>query len=190
MHDRDGRRGHLYTHPYPVNDRQFLVSYKVNPADHYQNVANAYALYLIDVEGRHRLVHADPQLSCWHPLPLVARPVPPRLQSSRDPQYAASDQAVCFVANVYQGMEGVAPGEVKWLRINEALPRYWSTGRRWGPSLSSSGWKAALWPRVQWGVVPVEAGRLGPLPGAGQPQHLLPGTGRATSGKSSANGRM
>ncbi len=53
-------------------------------------------------------------------------------------------------------MEGVEPGEVKWLRINEALPRYWSTGRRWDPSLSSSSWKAALWPRVQWGVVPVE----------------------------------
>jgi hypothetical protein len=46
---------------------------------------------------------------------------------------------------------------VKWLRINEALPRYWSTGRRWSPSLSSSNWKAALWPRVQWGVVPVES---------------------------------
>jgi cytochrome c553 len=53
-------------------------------------------------------------------------------------------------------MEGVEPGAVKWLRINEALPRYWSTGRRWGPSLSSSSWKGALWPRVQWGVVPVE----------------------------------
>ena len=74
----------------------------------------------------------------------------------RDPQYAASNQAVCVVANVYQGMEGVEPGRVKWLRINEALPRYWSTGRRWEPSLSSSSWKAALWPRVQWGVVPVE----------------------------------
>ena len=60
------------------------------------------------------------------------------------------------MTNVYQGMEGVEPGEVKWLRINEALPRYWSTGRRWDPSLSSSSWKAALWPRVQWGVVPVE----------------------------------
>ncbi len=60
------------------------------------------------------------------------------------------------MANVYQGMEGVKPGEVKWLRVNEALPRYWSTGRRWEPSLSSSSWKAALWPRVQWGVVPVE----------------------------------
>ncbi len=156
VHDPTGRQGHLYTHPYPVNDRQFLVSYKVNPADHYQDVPNAYALYLLDTDGRHRAIHADPQLSCWHPVPLVARPVPPAIESVRDPAYAARTQAVCIVANVYQGMDGIAPGTVKWLRINEALPRFWSTGRRWEPSLSSSGWKAALWPRVQWGVVPVE----------------------------------
>lgn len=156
VHDPLGQRGHLYTHPYPVSDREFLVSYKVDPAAHYKEVANAYALYLIDTEGRHRPVHADPKLSCWHPLPLAVRPVPPRLHAPRDPKYAASQQAVCMVANVYQGMEGIEPGQVKWLRINEALPRYWSTGRRWDPSLSSSSWKAALWPRVQWGVVPVE----------------------------------
>jgi cytochrome c553 len=76
--------------------------------------------------------------------------------SERDPKYAADNQAVCMLANVYRGMEGVEPGEVKWIRINEAVPRYWSTGRRWGPTADSSGWKAALWPRVQWGVVPVE----------------------------------
>jgi len=158
VHDAEGRKGHLYTHPYPVSDRKFLVSYKVNPSDHYKEVANAYALYLIDTEGHHRPVHADAgkKLSCWHPLPLVARPVPPRVESFRDPQYAAGNQALCIVANLYQGMEGVEPGQVKWLRINEVLPRYWSTGRRWDPSLSSSNWKAALWPRVQWGVVPVE----------------------------------
>jgi hypothetical protein len=155
--DGEGRNGHLYTHPYPVSDREFLVSYKVNPADHYKDVANAYALYLIDTKGRHRRIHADRELSCWHPLPLVARRVPPQIQTVRDPQYAADDKALCIVANVYQGMEGVRQGEVKWLRINEALPRYWSTGRRWDPSLSSSSWKAALWPRVQWGVVPVES---------------------------------
>ena len=157
VQDGEGRKGHLYTHPYPVSEREFLVSYKVNAEDHYKEVANAYALYLIDTEGHHRAVHADPKLSCWHPLPLVARQVPPVLQSARDPQYAAENQAVCAVSNVYRGMEGVEPGTVKWLRINEALPRFWSTGRRWGPSLSSSSWKAALWPRVQWGVVPVEA---------------------------------
>ena len=156
VHDREGRKGYLYTHPFPVNDRQFLVSCKVDPSHHYQQVANAYALCLIDTEGNHRLVHKDEHLSCWHPLPLVARPVPPHRELPRDPQYAASNQAICVLTHVHQGMEGVKPGEVRWLRVNEALPRYWSTGRRWNPSLSSSSWKAALWPRVQWGVVPVE----------------------------------
>ncbi|HNQ91102.1 MAG TPA: hypothetical protein PKM73_21010 [Verrucomicrobiota bacterium] len=157
VHDPTGRRGHLYTHPFPVSDRQFLVAYKVNPSDHYQQAPNAYALCLLDADGTRRVFHADPALSCWHPTPVIPRPVPPAIESARNPQYAAAGQAVCILANVQHGMQGVAPGTVKWLRINEALPRYWSTGRRWDPSVSSSSWKAALWPRVQWGVVPVEA---------------------------------
>ena len=156
VHDKNGQSGHLYTHPYPVSASEFLVSYKVDPSDHYKEVADAYSLYLVDTGGNHRLVHGDDELSCWHPLPLVARRLPPIVQSSQDPKYAAGNQAVCILADIQQGMDGVEPGEVKWLRINEAVPRYWDTGRRWGSSLSSSSWKAALWPRVQWGVVPVE----------------------------------
>ena len=156
VHDRDGRSGHLYTHPYPVSENMFLVSYKADPSDHYKNIADAYSLYLIDTRGNHCFVHKDDKLSCWHPTPLVARKVPPKIYSFRHPTYAASDEALCIVTNVYQGMDGVEPGEVKWLRINEAIPRYWDTGRRWGSATSSSSWKAALWPRVQWGVVPVE----------------------------------
>ena len=157
VHDREGRGGHLYTHPYPVSESEFLVSYKVDPSDHYQDVADAYSLYLIDTRGNHRLVYGDDELSCWHPLPLVARRMPPLVRSAREPKYAALDQAVCVLTDIQQGMDGVERGEVKWLRINEAVPRYWDTGRRWTSSLSSSSWKAALWPRVQWGVVPVEA---------------------------------
>jgi len=156
VHDRNGTSGHLFTHPYPVSESEFLVSYKLKPSDHYKNVANAYAIYLIDTQGSRHLVHKDQRLSCWHPTPLVARKVPPKIYSFRHPAYASNNQALCIVTNVYQGMEGVKPGEVKWLRINEAVPRYWDTGRRWPTATSSSSWKAALWPRVQWGVVPVE----------------------------------
>ena len=156
VHDRVGQSGHLYTHPYPVNESTFLVSYKMNPRDHYKNVADAYGLYLIDTDGSHQWVHSDATLSCWHAMPLKARKTPPMINLPRNPVYAAKDEALCIVTNVYEGLEGVKPGEVKWLRINEAIPRYWDTGRRWGSSTSSSSWKAALWPRVQWGVVPVE----------------------------------
>ena len=155
-HDRNGRSGHLYTHPWPVSDTQFLVSYKVKPSDHYKNVANAYALYLIDTKGNHRLIHKDEKFSCWHPTPVVARKEPPEIRTTRDPAYAKRGKALCVVTDITMGMTGVRKGEVKWLRINEAIPRYWSTGRRWRTSQSSASWKAALWPRVQWGVVPVE----------------------------------
>jgi len=155
-HDRNGRSGHLYTHPWPVSNTKFLVSYKVNPTDHYKNVANAYALYLLDTKGNHRLVHKDDKLSCWHATPVVARKVPPEIRPIRDPVNAKRNKALCIVTDIAKGMTGVKPGQVKWIRINESIPRYWSTGRRWGSGLSSSSWKAALWPRVQWGVVPVE----------------------------------
>ncbi len=156
VHDREGTSGHLYTHPFPVGEDRFLVSCKVKASDHYKQVPEAYALYLLDTEGNHRLVRSDANLSLWHARPLVARKTPPKLEPMHDPRYEKKDQALCVLTNIYQGMENVEPGKVKWLRINEALPRYWSTGRRWSPSNSSSSWKAALWPRVQWGVVPVE----------------------------------
>jgi len=158
VHDPSGRRGHLYTHPFPVSETEFLVSYKARAADHYRNAANAYELYLIDVKGVHRPIHKDPvgKLSCWHPTPIIARKVPPEIRPIRDPALAKRGKALCVVTDINKGMSGVKPGEVKWLRINEVLPRYWSTGRRWSGGLSSAAWKAALWPRVQWGVVPVE----------------------------------
>ena len=156
VHDKNGQSGHLYTHPWPVSENQFLVSYKVDPADHYKNVADAYALYLIDTDGNHQLVHKDAELSLWHPTPLVARDVPPELQTHRYPKLMASNEALCSLIDIYQSMGSVNPGEVKWLRINEAIPRYWDTGRRWRSGASSSKWKGALWPRAQWGVVPVE----------------------------------
>ncbi len=157
VHDQKGQSGSLYTHPWPVDDNRFLVSYKPNPADHYQNVPNAYAIYLIDTQGSHRLVHKDDALSCWHPTPVVPRKVPPLLRGSRDSEHAANNEALCVVTNVYRGLDGVRQGEVKWLRINEALPRYWATARRWTATVDSANWKAALWPRVQLGVAPVEA---------------------------------
>ena len=156
VHDPSGRRGHLYTHPWPVSETEFLVSYKAKPADHYRDVPNAYAIYLIDIKGNHTPIHEDEKLSCWHPTPVVARKVPPEIRPIRDPALAKRGKALCVVTDINKGMPGIKPGEVKWLRINEAIPRYWSTGRRWSSGLSSAGWKAALWPRVQWGVVPVE----------------------------------
>ncbi len=155
-HDRNGTSGNLYANPFPVSEDKFLVSYKVKPKDHYKNTPNAYSLYLIDTDGNHTAILNDEKLSCWHPTPIIARETPPQINSYKDKGLVAANEAVCIVTNIYEGMTNVEDGEIKWLRINEAIPRYWSTGRRWGPGASSSSWKGALWPRVQWGIVPVE----------------------------------
>jgi len=153
--DKTGRKGTLYTEPYPISDKEFVVSYKVKAEDHCQSVANAYALGFVDTKGGRQLIHADKELSLWHALPVTTRRVPPSTATVRDPKYAANQQAVCVLSDIYRGMPGIKRGDVKWLRINEVLPRFWSTTPRWAED-SSSSWKAALWPRVQWGIVPVE----------------------------------
>ena len=155
----DGRGGPLYTHPYPINENKLLVSYKHNDADHYRDVPGGYAIYMIEADGKHTFVYKDEDdsLSCWHPTPVLPRQLPMKIDSASDSNLKAASEATCIVTNVYQGMDNVQRGTVKYLRINEAIPRYWASKRMWSPNYQSNAWVAALWPRVQWGIVPVEA---------------------------------
>ena len=156
-HSNDGIGGPLYGHPYPVNEKQFLVSHKDNDSEHYR-ASDAFSIYLIDTAGNKAFVYKDEDdsVSCWHPMPLLARKTPVVIAPSVSPELKKKNQALCIVTNVYEGMEGVEAGSVKYLRINEAIPQYWDTKRKWEPKFHSSEWTAALWPRVQWGIVPVE----------------------------------
>ena len=144
--------------------------------------ANAYALCLIDTAGRHRLLYADRKLSCWHPTPLIARPVPPQVQSVRDPRYAARNQALCILADVYQGMEGVkarrsqmAPHQrspaavlVHGPALGAVAEQFQLEGRPLAARAMGSGARRKRW--------------FGPFCGAGRPQHLLSGPGRKLPG--------
>jgi mono/diheme cytochrome c family protein len=159
VNDTSGRSGHLFTMPYPVSSMDFLVSYKADPSSHYRDDANAYEIYLIDTEGKREPVCKDEsgELSCWHPIPLASRKTPPKIHAHRISALASQNKAFCIVTNVYDGIEGVQAGDVKWLRINEVVPRYWATRKiDWSPRITSTNWAGAAWARVQWGVVPVE----------------------------------
>jgi hypothetical protein len=120
--------------------------------------AGAYGVYVIDTAGGKTFIYEDEDgtVSCWHPTPLLARQVPDVIRSVRSADLQERGEALCVVADVYQGMEGVERGSIKYLRINEAVPQYWDTKRKWSPNYHSAQWSAALWPRVQWGIVPVE----------------------------------
>lgn len=151
--------GPMYAEPFPLSESAFLVSY--NP-DKFWCHENAYGIYLLDEYGNHVKIHTDSEMSCWQPTPLKPREKPPVLQSVRRQDLAEKDLALVVVTDIYQGMEGVKRGEIKYIRINEQVPRPWAARRRWDGDLcdqqhSAISWKANLGLRAQHGVVPVEA---------------------------------
>lgn len=156
---RQDERGPLYTDPYPLSSDFFLVSH--NP-DRPWNDESAYGLYLLDSFGNHQLLYRDEQFTCRQPYPLRPRTTPPVLRTDPDTDLARRNLALCSVANVHYGMEGIEPGAVKYLRVMEQIPRPWDARRFWDPAcdfdnhthLVSQG--IALGAKVMWGVVPVE----------------------------------
>jgi len=161
--DRRGQSGRLYGTPYPVNANTFMVSCKYNESDRWNDL-DAYDLYLIDDAGNHTLIYGERKTSCWHPVPLAAREKPEVIYAPRKPQLAEANQAMCVVTDVYRGMDGVARGDVKYLRVNIVVSRPWSSHRipLWGagdddsPIFPSTGWRGASWPRAQLGIIDIE----------------------------------
>jgi hypothetical protein len=149
--DRSGKSGRLYGTPYPVNANTFMVSCKYNESDRWSDL-DAYDLYLIDAWGNHTYIYGERRTSCWHPVPLAARQKPDVMYAPRNPQLAELNQAMCVVTDIYRGMDGVARGDVKYLRVNIVVSRPWSSHRipLWGAGDEDGR------PRTQLGIVPVE----------------------------------
>ncbi len=116
-------RGGLYQTPWALSEKCFLASYSYarphctapSGAD-----CNGFGVYLIDSYGNRELIHRDPRLSCTFPIPLRRRPRPPHVPGLQaevptEPEAAAT----CYVADVYDGLEGVPRGTVKYLRISQ-----------------------------------------------------------------------
>lgn len=165
--------GPLFCDPWPLSDRFFLVA--CNP-DRPHNHSTAYGLWLIDAFGNRVRIYDDPDISCWQPVPLQPRPVPPVIPPTvpamesmastadeRGPQSVGpSDaEATLLMADVYRGLEGIERGEIKYLRILEQVPRPWAAKRFW-PDDITNGQNAAIslgahiFVTILHGVVPVE----------------------------------
>jgi hypothetical protein len=158
VRDRRGRKGRLYAYPYPLSEERFLVSCKYDEEALWYAPA-AYGIYLLDINSRHELIHRDPDVSCWSATPLRPRTKPPVLAKSRDPELAKQNLALCFVSDVHEGQEGVPKGTIKYIRINEQVPRPWGSNRPLPGFLTCASFpspNAHLWVRIQHGIVPVE----------------------------------
>ena len=151
--------GRLFKDPYPLSENRFLVSHK--PAGPAWTDPKAYGLYLLDDKGSVVPVYSDPEISCWLPYPLKARPKPPELVSARDTKLAEANQAVCVVSDVYRGLQDVKRGSIKYIRVLEQIPRPWATRRLWDGDCYDQQHATItkdthLGLKIQHGIVPVE----------------------------------
>ena len=161
FHKRNGRwrrdyKGPLYTDPYPLDDKFFLVT--CNP-DREFNDLSAYGIYLLDEFGNRVLIHRDSSISCWQPIRAQPRKTPPVAISSRD---SANTAATLIMSDVYVGLNGVERGTIKYLRVMETLARPWAARRFWDGDSSYQqhavvSMNGSLHAKRMLGIVPVEA---------------------------------
>jgi hypothetical protein len=110
-------RGGVYKTPWALSETCFLASYSYSSS----LTAAGFAIYLVDVYGNKELLARDPVYSCSFPMPLKARPRPPQLPEVLQETPPVPQTAVCYVGDVYQGLDGIARGQVKYLRIAQRV---------------------------------------------------------------------
>jgi hypothetical protein len=161
-HDSDGK-GPLFRESYPLSRSEFLVSHK--PAGSKWSDAKAYRLYLLHEGGKVEPFYGDSTISCFRPIPLVKREIPPVIPDRKNEKLAEKQLAECIVTDVYKGMEGVSNGDVKYLRIMEQVPRPWGARRHYKPKYTQDEYDQQhvaiskdthLGLKIQHGIVTVE----------------------------------
>jgi len=98
-----------FLHPYPLSDKYFLVSGKLDPD-------SLWGIYLVDVFDNLTLVAETEGAGLFEPLPLKRQWRPPVVPDKVD---LTAKNAVVFLTDVYrgQGLQGVPRGTVKRLRL-------------------------------------------------------------------------
>jgi hypothetical protein len=158
-----GGKGPLFRESYPLSRSEFLVSHK--PAGTEWHDAKSYQLYLLYEGGRVVPIYSDGEISCFHPMPLIKRDIPPVIPSHPDRALADENLAECIVTDVYSGMTGVERGSIKYLRVLEQVPRPWGARRFYQPNYTQDEYDQQhavvskdthLGLKIQHGVVTVE----------------------------------
>ncbi|MBT3201012.1 MAG: hypothetical protein HN350_14005 [Phycisphaerales bacterium] len=159
----DTRYANGFQDPFPVNSKQFLVSYG-GDADKINR------LYLLDDCDNRKCIYEDAKLGCWYPMLLAERKTPPGVPSQskelgfelRDPEVRnrtpdAKRFGTLFVQDVYQGISAhVKRGQAKSLMVIEQVQksRMMSGGEAWGHTPIIG--RGTVHVRRVLGVVPVE----------------------------------
>ncbi|NQT50706.1 formylglycine-generating enzyme family protein, partial [bacterium] len=100
-----------FLHPYPLNDKFFLVSCQMNSQ-------SPWALCLVDVHDNILPIVEIPGYAVFEPVPLRKTKRPPVIPDKTD---QSKDYAIIYLNDIYigRGLEGVPRGTVKKLRLYE-----------------------------------------------------------------------
>ena len=98
-----------FLHPFPISDKQFLVSCKPDPR------AN-WGVYLVDIFDNMILLKEQPGFAMLEPMPLRKTTPPPIIPDRVD---LSKTTATVSIQDIYagRGLAGVPPGTVKSLRL-------------------------------------------------------------------------
>ncbi len=117
-----------YSSPYPLSETDFLVSARAEDGK--------FRLYLMDVDGNRELIY-EGLYNIWNAIPIRKRAVPPQQPDRVDwpengPDRRAEDQegGTFFNPDVYQGVNGIQRGEVKFLRLMQLDYKTYTTWKK------------------------------------------------------------
>ena len=99
----------MFLHPYPLNDKYFLVSC-------WMNAKSSWGIYLADVFDNLLQVHSEDGYALLEPIPVRSRKLPPVIPDQVD---LTKQDATVFISDVYKGpgLKEVPRGIVGGLRI-------------------------------------------------------------------------
>tara|TARA_R110002050_G_scaffold171837_1_gene303952 strand:+ start:27875 stop:30040 length:2166 start_codon:yes stop_codon:yes gene_type:complete len=102
-------RGDRWRYPYPLDESNFLVSFKQESQAHYN-------LVFMNAQGQYVVLASDPNTSCNHPVLLASRPAPKLPASFVDYR---KNTGVFTMENIYHGpgLAKVPKGTIKKLRV-------------------------------------------------------------------------
>ena len=116
--DAYGQEGELFAYPFPLGEREWLVSYA---PDGWSNDGKRrgdadFGLYWMDIDGRRELLADDARMPCLQAVPLVPRAKPTVRPSVVD---YTKDFGTFYMQDIYQGggLEGVERGSIRKLRV-------------------------------------------------------------------------
>jgi hypothetical protein len=116
--DGYGQDGELFSYPYPLGEREWLVTYAPDgweESNRRRGDAD-FGIYWMNLAGQRELLATDAELPCQQPVAVAARPRPAERASAVD---FRKDCGTHYVQDVYQGpgLAGIPRGTIKRLRV-------------------------------------------------------------------------